>query len=36
MISSFGLLQQAAHDLDALALADREIVHLAVGSSGRP
>ena len=25
------LLQQAAHDLDALALADREIVHGAVG-----
>ena len=25
------LLQQAAHDLDALALADREVVHRAVG-----
>ena len=26
-----GVLQQAAHDLDALALADRELVHKALG-----
>jgi hypothetical protein len=30
------ITQQAAHDLDALAFADREIVHGAVGISGRP
>ena len=30
MMSSFGLLQQAAHDLDALAFADRKRVDMAV------
>jgi hypothetical protein len=31
-----GRLQQAAHDLDALALAHRHAVHQPRGSSGKP